>query len=241
MKYIWKLQNKLANGHILHYINKLIFISILCIFLGNCLFAAANIPAQAWSRDINAGGYLDGAPIGGFGAGTVTWKFNGIFYKDRLNIAGVGSGAGTDNITFTDDTTARFYIYQKPSGGSASMTKLDAATLGSGQANYYSLFPKAWVDYYGSKFTVQARVTQFSPIIPNDYQRVSYPIGIYEWDLTNPTSQSVDAAIMLTWQNNYSGLSATVATSGNFSGIVLHWTGTGAPTTKSRENSRLAQ
>ncbi len=214
-----------------HINNKCIFIFIV-LFIFNCnLNAAATIPGQAWSRDINAGGYLDGAPIGGFGAGTVTWKFNGIFYKDRLNIAGVGSGAGTDTITFTDDATARFFLYQKPtSSGTATMTQLDAATLGSGQATYYSLFPKAWVDYHGSKFTVLSRVTQFSPIIPGDYQRVSYPEGIYYWDLTNPTSQSMDAAIMLTWQNNYSGVSATVVNSGNFTGILLDWTGTGTPT-----------
>jgi len=231
MKYTRKIEYNPANPYILHHAYKIIFISILFILLSGYLFSAATIPAQAWSRDINGSGYIDGAPIGGFGAGTITWQLDGVFYKDRLNIAGVGSGAGTDTITFTNDPTARFFLYQKPtSGGTATMTQLDAATLGSGQANYYSLFPKSWVDYYGSKFTVLPRVTQFSPIIPGDYQRVSYPEGIYYWDLTNPTSQSMDAAIMLTWQNNYSGVSATVVNSGNFTGIVLDWTGTGAPT-----------
>ena len=51
------------------------------------VFAATTIPSQAWSRDINASGYEDGAPIGGFGAGTITWRLNGNFYKIRLDIS----------------------------------------------------------------------------------------------------------------------------------------------------------
>jgi non-lysosomal glucosylceramidase len=197
------------------------------------LFSATTIPSQAWSRDINAGGYEDGAPIGGLGAGTITWRLNGNFYKDRLNIAGLTSGGnGVDNEVFTDDPNAKFFLYQKPASGSASVLQLDAANLGTGQANYYSLFPKSWVDYYGSKFTVKSRVTQFSPIIPDDYQRVSYPVGIYEWDLSNPTSGSVDAAIMLTWQNNFSGSSAAVSTVGNYTGLVLK--GVTNPTAKNQ-------
>jgi non-lysosomal glucosylceramidase len=196
-------------------------IAAIC-FIFVPLFSATTIPSQAWSRDINAGGYEDGAPIGGLGAGTITWRLNGNFYKDRLNIAGLTSGGnGVDNEVFTDDPNAKFFLYQKPASGSATVLQLDAANLGTGQANYYSLFPKSWVDYYGSKFTVKSRVTQFSPIIPNDYQRVSYPVGIYEWDLSNPTSGSVDAAIMLTWQNNFSGSAAAVSTSGTYTGLVL--------------------
>lgn len=190
------------------------------------IYSSATIPTIAWSRDITASGYRDGAPIGGFGAGTITWKYDGIFYKDRLII-----GTGNDDGSFrTDDTYARFYFYQKMASGSAITKKLDASTLGSGQARYYALFPFAWVDYYGSQFNLKAKVTQFSPIIPNDYQRVSYPVGIYEWEISNPTGDFYDAAIMLTWHNNFSGVSATVATSGNFRGIVLHRSGTGAPT-----------
>ncbi len=192
---------------------------MLCAAIAPVSISASTIiPSQAWTRDINGAGYKDGAPIGGFGAGMVTWRLNGNFYKTRLDI-----GAGSDDGTaFVDDTNCKFFLYQKPAGGSASMKQLDAATLGSGQASYYSLFPKSWVDYYGSQFTVKSKVTQFSPIIPNDYQRTSYPVGIYEWELSNPTSVSVDAAIMLTWQNNYSGASASAVTAaGNFQGIVL--------------------
>lgn len=190
------------------------------------IYSSATIPTVAWSRDVEASGYKDGASMGGFGAGTITWKYDGIFYKDRLIL-----GTGNDDGSFrTDDPYARFYFYQKMASGSAITKKLDASTLGSGQARYYALFPFAWVDYYGSQFNLKAKVAQFSPIIPNDYQRVSYPVGIYEWQISNPTGDYYEAAVMLTWHNNFSGVSATVATSGNFRGIVLHRSGTGAPT-----------
>jgi non-lysosomal glucosylceramidase len=197
---------------------KKVIVAYLIVFIfSSLLYSDTTIPGQAWSRDINGAGYKDGAPIGGFGAGMVTWRLNGNFYKTRLDIS-AGSDDGT---SFVDDTNAKFFLYQKPASGSASVKQLDAATLGSGQATYYSLFPKSWVDYYGSQFTVKSKVTQFSPIIPGDYQRTSYPVGIYEWELSNPTSENVDAAIMLTWQNNYSGASAAAVTSGNYQGIVL--------------------
>jgi non-lysosomal glucosylceramidase len=190
---------------------------IIILFISLPIFSATTIPTQAWSRDINAGGYYDGAPIGGFGAGTVTWRLNGNFYKTRLNI-----GAGSDDGTaFTDDTNCKFFLYQKPASGSATTLQLDSS-LGTGQATYYSLFPKSWVNYSGSKFTVKAVVTQFSPIIPNDLTRTSYPVGIYEWDISNPTAGSVDAAIMMTWDNtDFSGAGTQYNTSGNMSGLVL--------------------
>lgn len=175
-------------------------------------FAVTNIPSQAWSRDINAGGYIDGAPIGGFGAGTVSWDFTGDYYLNRLSI-GVS--------VFSTDANCHFYMYQKPSGQAAVMKMLNAATLGSGQASYYSLFPKSWVDYYGSDFPLESKVTQFSPITPNEYQFSSYPEGIYEWDVTNNQAVSVDYAVMLTWDNTYGGTNAAVTTSGTNTGLVL--------------------
>ncbi len=211
----------------------LVCFNIILSFL--ILYSSPTIPGDAWSRDIAASGYKDGAPIGGFGAGTITWKLDGNFYFSRLDI-----GNGNDNGSFTaSDTNAHFYFYQKPSSGAATTKKLNAETLGSGQARYYSLFPFAWVDYYGSQFNVKAKVTQFSPLIPNDYQRVSYPLGIYEWELTNSTSENYDAAVMLIINNPY-GASASLVSSGNYTGIVLNKSGSGAPTLETQGEFCLA-
>ncbi len=215
------------------------FLIYSCLFfISSTALATTNIPSQAWSRDINAGGYLDGAPSGGFGAGSYTWNFAGDFYLSRLNIA-TSPAAWTNNDPYTLDSNCHFYMYQKPSGQTAATNLLNATTLGSGQANYYSLYPKSWVDYYGSKFSCKARVTQFTPMIPGDDNRSSYPEGIYEWDLSNPTCTSTDVAIMVTWDNTFGGASASVTTSGNNTGIVLTRTG-GSATSKSQGEFTLA-
>jgi non-lysosomal glucosylceramidase len=208
------------------FILLIIFSISVCIAIP--VSAAGNIPIAAWVRDINAGGYKDGAPIGGLGAGTITWRFDGKFYK-RLY-------PGLNNMFVEDDWG--FYMVQKPSGGKSTFTKLDAGSLGSGQASYYSLFPKAWVDYYGKAFLCKARVTQFSPIIPNDYQRTSYPVGVYKWEITNPTSSDCEVSIMLTW-SNASGTNAEPITSGNKVGLVLR-RGTGDATRESQLEFTLA-
>ena len=207
----------------------LLLLLITAVFTGP--ISGAIIPTAAWSRDINAGGDLDGAPIGGFGAGTITWRFDGNFYKGRLNIG------SNDQTT---DSNCSFYMYQKPSGQSVTFKKLNAATLGSGQATYYSLFPKSWVDYTGSVFACKAKVTQFTPIIPGDYQRTSYPVGIYKWEITNPTGTACDVAVMLTWNNNFSGSSAESATSVDNIGIKLKKSGTGDATAENQGEFTLA-
>ena len=200
--------------------------------------AATYIPPQAWSRDINAGGYLDGAPAGGFGAGTYTWNFAGDFYLSRLNIA-AAPAAFTSNNPYTVDTNCHFFVYQKPSGQAAVTFQLNASSLGSGQATYRSLYPKAWVDYYGTDFPCKMRVTQFTPMIPGDDTRSSFPEGIYEWDLSNPTCTTTDVAILLTWDNSFGGTNASVTTSGNNTGLVLT-RNTGNATTKSQGEFTLA-
>ncbi|HTC21767.1 MAG TPA: GH116 family glycosyl-hydrolase, partial [bacterium] len=187
-------------------------------------FATTNIPTQAWSRDINAGGYIDGAPVGGFGAGTMTWDFAGDFYLDRLNIA---SGPTTaNNPAFAIDANCHFYMYQKVSGQTAVVKMLNAATLGSGEATYSSLFPKSWVSYSGATFPLPTTVTQFSPIMPQTVMAsaitlASYPEAIYEWDVTNSQAVTTDFAVMLTFDNSFGGTNAAVTTSGINEGLVL--------------------
>jgi non-lysosomal glucosylceramidase len=200
--------------------------------------ATTNIPSQAWNRDINAGGYTDGAPSGGLGAGTYTWNFAGDFYLSRLNIA-TAPTTWTNNAPYSTDSNCHFYMYQKPSGGATATYLLNAATLGSGQATYYSLYPKSWVNYYGSDFACKAKVTQFTPMIPGDYTRSSYPEGIYEWDLYNPTCTSTDVAIMLTWDNTFGGTNASVTVSGSNTGLVLT-RNNGSATSKSQGEFTLA-
>jgi beta-glucosidase 2, glycosyl-hydrolase family 116 N-term len=92
------------------------------------------IPAQAWSHDLTGGAYVDGAPIGGLGAGSITWRFDGAFYHDRLDL-----GASTQTV----DPDAGFFMYQKAGAAAATTLRLDQS-LGAGQGTYYALFPRGW-------------------------------------------------------------------------------------------------
>ena len=92
-----------------------------------------SIPAVAWSRDISAPGYVDGAPIGGFGAGTITMRYDGGFYTGRLKIG---------NNDLTVDASSSFHLYQKPEGQPAVTKKLDAASGGDHRGAVPS-FPSA--------------------------------------------------------------------------------------------------
>src|SRR3954468_5623894 len=97
------------------------FLSSLGLVLLNLpALGLSPIPTFSWQRDINGSGYTDGAPIGGFGAGTITWKNNGNFSLARLNI-----GAST----ITEAANTHFYFYQKPAGSAATSLLLNAATL----------------------------------------------------------------------------------------------------------------
>ncbi len=187
------------------------------------------IPAAAWSHDLTGGTYVDGAPIGGLGAGSITWRFDGAFYHDRLDI-----GSATQTV----DPSAGFYMYQKASGAGSTTVRLDQ-TLGAGQGTYSALFPFAWVDYAGSSFTCKVKVQQYSPIIPGDYQHTAYPLGVYRWEIDNPTDAPCDVAVMLTWKNDHGGNVATAQTSGNQVGLVLGRSG-GSATSASQGEFTLA-
>ena len=187
-----------------------VMIDVAAVSVTPPIQAATDIPALAWSRDIAAAGYKDGAPIGGLGAGTITWRYDGRFYK-RLY-------PGLNDMTADDN--CGFYMYQKPAGGKASLLRLDARSIGPGQATYHALFPKAWVDYHGDTFPCKARVTQFSPIIPGDYQRSSYPVGVYEWEITNPNAVPCEVGIMLAWYSA-SGKKAEIVREENRTALIL--------------------
>jgi non-lysosomal glucosylceramidase len=210
---------------------QIIFLLLILSGLIASRLHAQVIPSQAWSRDVGSSGYDDGAPIGGFGAGTITWMYSGDFYLGRLNI-------GSNNQTV--DTNCDFYLFEQPQGGTPTAEKLNGATLGTGQATYYALFPKAWVTYTGNLFSCPATVTQFSPIIPNDYQRSSYPVAIYKWAISNPTSLPTTVSVMLTWDNTFGGGVAAVTQVNNNVGLILTRTGTGNATDQTQGEFCLA-
>ena len=181
---------------------------------------ADEIPKTAWRRPLgqplpNPGvrknktdiddGYWQGAPVGGFGAGTFSRTYRGDFARWHIK-SGVhkyapvyanqfamfqqvaGEPAGTAQVLMTDH----------PKNGELSSWQWDYP-VGAGE--YAALFPKSWYDYKWDKFPAHVVLEQFSPVLPDNYKESSYPVAVYRWHAANPTSKSVTISVLLSWTN----------------------------------------
>src|SRR5580765_1187257 len=193
------------------------------IFVGGPALFADEIPKAAWRRPIglplaNAGtakpalgpghiddGFWQGAPVGGFGAGTFSRTFRGDFSRWHLQ-PGVhkyqpiyanqfamfqqseGDAAGTAQVLFTGH----------PEGASLKSWGWDYP-VGAGE--YAALYPKSWFQYKWDKFPANVTVEQFSPILPDNYKETSYPVAVYRWHAENPTKKKVTVSVLLSWTN----------------------------------------
>jgi non-lysosomal glucosylceramidase len=182
-----------------------------------------DIPKAAWKRPIgapvaNAGtkkpaldaGHIDnsywqGAPVGGFGAGTFSRTYRGDFARWHMK-AGVHK--------YQTEWANQFAVYQKSEGESEGVAKVLTAAHPEGDAlkswawdypvgagDYYALYPKAWYDYRWDKFPAHVVLEQFSPVLPDNYKETSYPVAVYRWHTNNPTNRRVTVAVLLTWKN----------------------------------------
>jgi non-lysosomal glucosylceramidase len=184
-------------------------------------FAADAIPATAWKRPIgqplpNAGtkkptldiiddGFWQGAPVGGFGAGTFSRSYRGDFSRWHLK-------SGVHKYQTVD--VNQFSMFQKVDGSSEGFAQVLASYHPNGQnlrawnwdypvgaGDYYALYPKSWYDYRSPKFPAHVVLEQFSPILPDNYKESSYPVAVYRWHADNPTNHSVTVSVMLSWAN----------------------------------------
>jgi non-lysosomal glucosylceramidase len=184
-------------------------------------WAGDSIPAIAWKRGIgeplaNAGtkkpnlpviddGYWQGAPVGGFGAGTFSRTYRGDFSRWHLK-----TGAHKYQMIPSN----QFAMFQQVEGSPQGVAQVLAAThpeqsvLTSwkwdypvGAGDYYALYPKSWYDYRWDKFPAHVVLEQFSPILPNNYRETSYPVAVYRWHADNPTNQTVTVSVLLSWSN----------------------------------------
>jgi len=203
--------------------SKLFFLLALLLASPMVLFAGDTIPEAAWKRSIglplpDAGtrkpalgsrhiddGYWQGAPVGGFGAGTFSRTYRGDFARWHIK-GGVhryqtvcanqfavfqkeaGAPQGVAQVLFTDH----------PRDRGLSSWKWDYPV---GAGDYYALYPKSWFDYRWEKFPAHLVLEQFSPILPDNYRESSYPVAVYRWHAENPTSRRVTVSILLSWTN----------------------------------------
>jgi non-lysosomal glucosylceramidase len=149
-------------------------------------------------------GYWQGAPVGGFGAGTFSRSYRGHFERWHIK-------AGTHK--YQDVPANQFAAFAQPEGGSSvSMVlatgKPKNGALSSwnwnypaGDGEYAALYPKSWFSYGTKALPVKLTVEQFSPILPNNYKETSYPVAAYEWTAENPSSKPVTVSVLFSWTN----------------------------------------
>jgi non-lysosomal glucosylceramidase len=123
-------------------------------------------------------GYWQGAPVGGFGAGTFSRSYRGKFERWHLK---------TGTHKYQDVPTNQFAVFAQPEGGSPVSVALavGAPSDGSlsswnwkypaGDGEYAALYPKSWFSYETKTLPVKLTVEQFSPVLPNNYKETSYP------------------------------------------------------------------
>ncbi|MGZ4816516.1 MAG: GH116 family glycosyl hydrolase [Terriglobales bacterium] len=149
-------------------------------------------------------GYWQGAPVGGFGAGTFSRSYRGNFERWHIK-AGIHK--------YQDVPANQFAVFVQPEGGSpvAQVLSTQKPTDGSlsswnwdypvGAGDYAALYPKSWFAYKSSKLPVTLTLEQFSPILPDNYKESSYPVAIYNWYAENPGKTSVTVSVLFSWTN----------------------------------------
>ncbi len=146
-------------------------------------------------------GYFNGAPVGGFGAGTIGRTYRGDFarYHLKIGVHKYETVASNQFALFTESNGKRY---------AQALWTGRPKNLGSwnwnypvGAGTYHSLYPKAWTQYKNPDLPIIATVEQFSPILPNNYKETSYPVAVYNWTLQNPTDHEVKTSILFSWTN----------------------------------------
>ena len=203
------------------------FICIAFLFL-SCLtlFADDQIPKAAWRIGIgqpppNPGGrkpslpaniddgFWQGAPVGGFGAGTFSRSYRGNFERWHMK-AGVHK--------YEDVPANQFAVFVQPQDGPAKAVVLSTGkplhgelsgwnwsyqpgTGDSDTGQYAALYPKSWFAYDAHQLGIKLTVEQFSPVLPNNYRESSYPVALYNWYAENPADTPVTVSLLFSWTN----------------------------------------
>ncbi|MFX1538421.1 MAG: GH116 family glycosyl hydrolase [Promethearchaeota archaeon] len=175
------------------------------------------IPNVAWSREIgvpfaNVGRpkssfwlvddrEWSGLPLGGLGAGSIGRTYRGDFARWHLDI-------GKHKFESLYANQFSVFVSQNSQSTAHVLAVRDAETnldwnwdMPANGGTYYALFPKAWFVYDWSKLPVNIIQKQFSPIIPGNYKESSYPVGVFEFTIENPTNEALTLGLMFTWQN----------------------------------------
>jgi non-lysosomal glucosylceramidase len=203
--------------------NRHVVLFFICFILFTPLHLQADdhIPDVAWripigqavahpgrTEPVAAGdiddGFWQGAPAGGFGAGTFSRSYRGDFERWHVK-AGIHKYQNIPANQFgvfvqpeDEQPVAQVLATGKPEGNALSAWNW---TYPVGAGEYAALYPKSWFVYRSPQFPVKLTVEQFSPILPNNYQESSYPVALYNWYAENPSSRRVTVSLLFSWTN----------------------------------------
>jgi non-lysosomal glucosylceramidase len=176
--------------------------------------------SQAWRRPIGvpydgpervvSGGFTPlvddgpwgGVPLGGMGAGSIGRTHRGDFARWHLDVG---------RHRFETIPADQFSVFVARGGAKSahvlSTTRPEALRswnwdLPVGAGTYHGLFPYAWFEYDWSELPVRLLQRQFSPVIPGNHRESSYPVGIFEWEIENPSPDAVTVGLMFSWLND---------------------------------------
>ncbi len=185
-------------------------------------------PEASWSRPFGQGwsqpytvryasnlddGPNQGMPLGGFGAGCLGRGLDGAFNLWHLDGGEHWFGVLPD---------CQFALFEQDGDGRrahalATTPVSDASRPDAGPPlAAWSWYPAATPEqpsgtvavrypvsshHYAAVFSADVRCEAFSPILPGDYRRTSYPVAVFAWTFSNPTNQPLDLSLLLSWRN----------------------------------------
>lgn len=185
-------------------------------------------PEASWSRPFGQGwsqpytvryasnlddGPNHGMPLGGFGAGCLGRGLDGAFNLWHLDGGEHWFGVLPD---------CQFALFEQDGDGRrahalATTPLSDDSRPGSGPPlAAWNWYPAATPEqpsgtvavrypisshHYAAVFSADVRCEAFSPILPGDYRRTSYPVAVFAWTFSNPTNQPLQLSLLLSWRN----------------------------------------
>ena len=154
-----------------------------------------------------------GMPLGGFGAGCIGRAPDGSFNLWHLDGGEHWFGNLPDcqfALFETDGDQSRAHALavkpeadaSRPAAGEplSAWSWYPASSAKQRTGTYAARYPISSTDYEGI-FAAEVSCEAFSPILPGDDQRTSYPVAVFVWTLTNPTNRPLDLSLLLSWRN----------------------------------------
>ena len=187
-----------------------------------------SVPTASWSRPFGLGwdkpytvryasnlddGPWHGMPLGGFGGGCIGRSSKGDFNLWHLDGGEHWYGSLPDcqfaiweqhgeSVRAHALATAPECDHSRADGDNplSSWNWYPASTEQSSTGTYAARYPLSWT-HYDTVFAAEITCEAFSPILPGDYQRSSYPVGVFRWTLHNPTDAPLPLSLLLSWRN----------------------------------------